>query len=73
MFGSGCLQALLIYETFRRASCNKFTCRMGDDMVMKKKMPRHLLVLLVAHQMILHILITSIHFPLFIAPIPHVP
>lgn len=29
MFGSGCLQALLIYETFRRASCNKFTCRMG--------------------------------------------
>lgn len=42
-------------------------------MLMRNKIPKLLLVLLVAHQTILQIVITRVRFPVFIAPIPHVP
>lgn len=45
----------------------------GKNVFMRNKIPKLLLVLLVAHQTILQILITRVHFPVFIAPIPHVP
>lgn len=45
----------------------------GKNMLIRNKNPKILLVLLFAHQAILQILITWVHFHVFIAPIPQAP
>lgn len=72
VFGPGSLKVLQIFEMSGRAAATGWAEGWKNTLI-RNKNPKLLLVLLFAHQSVLQILTTWVHFHVFIAPTPQAP